>query len=184
MLTIPCRSMVTTRMVANNVSLLGNDTDAHGCKGSAGYTYCNWTDTCIRLWETNCTSDLLLVGNDTDAHGCKGSAGYTYCNWTDTCIRLWETNCTSDLSIVDIPLVGNDTDAHGCKGSAGFNYCNWTDSCIRPWETNCTGNDTMKRSNGTSSAATSDAISLRLWSFIPFTLSTSVLLLSSLLLGI
>ncbi|MDD2655591.1 MAG: transglutaminase-like domain-containing protein [Candidatus ainarchaeum sp.] len=34
----------------------GNDTDAHGCIGSAGYVWCDYSQQCIRPWEENCTS--------------------------------------------------------------------------------------------------------------------------------
>jgi len=40
--------------------IVGNDSDEHGCIGSAGYSYCNWTYSCIRIWETNYTNGLLL----------------------------------------------------------------------------------------------------------------------------
>lgn len=31
--------------------MVGGDSDAHGCKASAGYTYSNLKTQCIRLWE-------------------------------------------------------------------------------------------------------------------------------------
>ena len=33
---------------------IGSDTDLHGCIGSAGYTWCHTTETCVREWETPC----------------------------------------------------------------------------------------------------------------------------------
>ena len=30
---------------------VGSDTDAHGCKGSAGYSWCAKTESCERPWE-------------------------------------------------------------------------------------------------------------------------------------
>jgi len=35
--------------------MVGNDSDAHGCIGSAGYSWCEERGECIRVWETNCT---------------------------------------------------------------------------------------------------------------------------------
>jgi len=32
----------------------GSDMDTHGCVGSAGYTWCASSDTCVRTWETPC----------------------------------------------------------------------------------------------------------------------------------
>jgi putative hemolysin len=36
--------------------LVGNDSDIHGCKGSAGYSWCESLQKCIRVWEENCTA--------------------------------------------------------------------------------------------------------------------------------
>lgn len=37
--------------------IVGNDSDEHGCKASAGYSWCEGKNECIRLWETNCTNE-------------------------------------------------------------------------------------------------------------------------------
>jgi putative hemolysin len=37
--------------------LVGNDTDEHGCKASAGYSWCEAKQKCIRTWEENCTAE-------------------------------------------------------------------------------------------------------------------------------
>jgi len=34
--------------------LAGNDSDAHGCIGSAGYTWCKEKNKCLRSWEEKC----------------------------------------------------------------------------------------------------------------------------------
>jgi|GEM_PF-4055169 len=90
--------------------LLGNDSDVHGCKASAGYSWCESTQKCYRPQDEGCQSSLspselveqynasnnsLLVGNDSDAHGCKASAGYSWCEPSQKCIRSWEENCTA-----------------------------------------------------------------------------------------
>jgi hypothetical protein len=33
---------------------VGSDKDSHGCIGSAGYTWCEAKQKCIRIWEENC----------------------------------------------------------------------------------------------------------------------------------
>ncbi|MFA6489548.1 MAG: hypothetical protein WCT52_02600 [Candidatus Micrarchaeia archaeon] len=52
----------TTQPVQNQTPpepvLVGNDSDEHGCKGSAGYVWCNVTEKCIRPWEENCTAPV------------------------------------------------------------------------------------------------------------------------------
>lgn len=37
--------------------LVGNDSDEHGCKGSAGYSWCEIKQKCLRIWEEPCLSD-------------------------------------------------------------------------------------------------------------------------------
>ena len=38
--------------------MVGNDSDANGCKASAGYSWCEVKQKCLRVWEENCTSAL------------------------------------------------------------------------------------------------------------------------------
>jgi len=150
----------------NNTPMPGSDRDAHGCIPSAGYTWCDATQKCIRPWEENCTG--MLVGNDSDEHGCKGSAGYTWCHALSKCIRPWEENCTmllvseldngcnttagymycdakqkclrlSEENCTTEIIPGGDTDEHGCIGSAGYTWCAAKSKCLRIWEETCTG---------------------------------------------
>lgn len=74
--------------------LVGDDRDANGCIGSAGYAWCAAKGKCLRAWEENCTSEVM-PGSDRDENGCIGSAGYVWCNATQKCMRPWEENCTS-----------------------------------------------------------------------------------------
>ncbi len=110
--------------------MVGNDTDAHGCKASAGYSWCAELNKCIRPWEENCTT-AVMPGSDRDEHGCIPSAGYQWCESSQKCYRSFEENCTE-------LLVGNDSDEHGCKASAGYTWCENKQKCIRSWEENCT----------------------------------------------
>ncbi|MFH0970636.1 MAG: DUF333 domain-containing protein [Candidatus Diapherotrites archaeon] len=38
---------------------LGGDADSHGCIGSAGYTWCEEKQKCIRIWEEECTNNQI-----------------------------------------------------------------------------------------------------------------------------
>lgn len=38
--------------------VVGNDSDEHGCRGSAGYSWCEAKQACIRAWEEACEGDL------------------------------------------------------------------------------------------------------------------------------
>jgi membrane-bound inhibitor of C-type lysozyme len=40
----------------NKGALVGGDKDAHGCLGSAGYSWCGARGACIRPWEEYCTA--------------------------------------------------------------------------------------------------------------------------------
>ena len=68
---------------------MGADTDSHGCKASAGYTWCASKQKCIRAWEEKCS----MVGADTNSHSCKASTGYTWCPSKNKCLKLWEEKC-------------------------------------------------------------------------------------------
>lgn len=37
---------------------VGSDRDSHGCIGSAGYTWCEAKQKCIRIWEENCFDEM------------------------------------------------------------------------------------------------------------------------------
>jgi hypothetical protein len=39
----------------NNAPVVGGDRDAHGCIGSAGYSWCQVKSKCLRTWEEPCT---------------------------------------------------------------------------------------------------------------------------------
>jgi len=47
------------------IPMVGNDKDKHGCIGSAGYSWCEIKNKCLRIWEEKCevakTSDLELI---------------------------------------------------------------------------------------------------------------------------
>ncbi|MFA6511946.1 MAG: hypothetical protein WCV86_02385 [Patescibacteria group bacterium] len=47
------------QVIANgntNTGLLGGDSDEHGCIGSAGYSWCEAKQKCLRIWEEDCTT--------------------------------------------------------------------------------------------------------------------------------
>ena len=55
--------------------LVGNDSDSHGCRASAGYSWCEQKQKCLRIWEENCTSTAPPVACTTEAKICPdGSA--------------------------------------------------------------------------------------------------------------
>ena len=48
---------------ASSTPLIGGDSDAHGCVASAGYTWCEPLNKCLRSWESACV-DLEEKGED------------------------------------------------------------------------------------------------------------------------
>ena len=67
---------VSQNGTSNNQSIVGNDSDAHGCKASAGYTWCAEKGKCLRVWEENCTPACLWLqaGKDMPEEGVVGAA--------------------------------------------------------------------------------------------------------------
>ncbi len=123
----------------------GSDRDSHGCIGSAGYSWCESKQKCLRIWEEPCPGDATknnsAVGNDKDSHGCIGSAGYSWCEAKQKCLRIWEEPCPGDAT-KNNSAVGDDKDSHGCIGSAGYSWCEAKQKCLRIWEEPCPGDVT------------------------------------------
>jgi len=69
---------VASYVYVQNQQFLGGDRDAHGCIGSAGYSWCEAKSKCIRIWEENCTETVDQActnsgGTVTTALCCKSS---------------------------------------------------------------------------------------------------------------
>jgi len=43
------------------VQCTGCDRDIHGCIGSAGYSWCEAKQKCLRIWEENCTTSTACT---------------------------------------------------------------------------------------------------------------------------
>jgi hypothetical protein len=82
-----CMGVLLTACAYTAPQLVGGDKDAHGCIGSAGYSWCEIKQQCLRPWETPCEaetpadSDSTPSGSDastsgTDTASCTCPAGY------------------------------------------------------------------------------------------------------------
>lgn len=50
-------------------TIVGNDRDAHSCIGSAGYTWCQVKNKCLRVWEEKCeATSTSSVSCQTDSN--------------------------------------------------------------------------------------------------------------------
>ena len=71
--------------------------DKNGCFGSAGESWCELKQKCMKPWEEKCevisTTTQPIIGGDKDIHGCIGSAGYSWCEVKNKCLRVWEEKC-------------------------------------------------------------------------------------------
>jgi hypothetical protein len=78
--------------------MVGNDRDAHGCIPSAGYSWCELKQKCLRPWEEACTStpvqatstviDYLISKEDTNK----------YCNGADMNSDAYRQTITTEMS--------------------------------------------------------------------------------------
>jgi hypothetical protein len=53
-----------------NPPVVGGDKDAHGCIGSAGYSWCEAKNKCLRVWEEKCEVSSTSVACTMDAMQC------------------------------------------------------------------------------------------------------------------
>ena len=59
----------------NSQQLVGNDRDAHGCIGSAGYSWCEVKQKCLRVWEERC-EDYSPLDSEAKAGFIEGDIMY------------------------------------------------------------------------------------------------------------
>ena len=52
------------------LDLVGGDRDENGCIGSAGYTWCEYKEKCLKSWEESCEpeSDTISIFSFTFQH--------------------------------------------------------------------------------------------------------------------
>jgi putative hemolysin len=115
--------------------VLGGDKDEHGCIGSAGYSWCEAKQKCLRTWEENCTAaecgtcpqlvapapgfctDGTIVAGKTNECGCQGPP---------TCVRA----CTEEAKICPDGITtvarngSNNCEFDPCPGTGGVGMAN------------------------------------------------------------
>lgn len=114
--------------------LVGNDKDEHGCIGSAGYSWCEAKQKCIRPWEENCTKecgtcpqlsppspefckDGTIVAGETNECGCQAPP---------KCIKA----CTEEAKICPDGITtvarngSNNCEFDPCPGTGGVGMAN------------------------------------------------------------
>ena len=53
----------TDNATLNTTNCVGCDRDSHGCIGSAGYSWCESKQKCLRIWEENCSDNSTGPGS-------------------------------------------------------------------------------------------------------------------------
>jgi len=68
-------------------NLVGGDRDEHGCIGSAGYSWCERKEKCLRIWEESCEEDSEgVVCERENCHGLEIQCG---ANPPDFCTEMY-----------------------------------------------------------------------------------------------
>eukprot|EP01083_Nonionella_stella_P234498 825460_1 len=124
-------------IISTDTPIVGNDADEHNCIASAGYSWCEQKNKCLKPWEETCvtTTQMGVIGGDRDEHNCIASAGYLWCEEKNKCLRSWEEECVSTTIGA---AIGGDRDEHNCIASAGYSWCESKNKCLRSWEEDCT----------------------------------------------
>ncbi len=105
-------------------TVVGGDKDAHGCIGSAGYTWCAEKNTCIRSWETYCTSATPKIATFT----CAGSSTIkaTFYPTDDKFVDLQ----LSDSRNFSVPHATSGSGARYAKADESFVFWNKGDTAF------------------------------------------------------
>ena len=125
--------LVPPQINASPGPIAGNDSDSHGCKGSAGYTWCEAKQKCLRSWEENCTLSALEAKAQSYC-GKENVAGVYICgDYVKVVGKLAGAGSTfypggSGNPIV-CPVVSPEYMPPDCGELFSGNYCNDTKVC-------------------------------------------------------
>ncbi len=60
-----CNNNLSVSSNGNSGVIVGGDRDIHGCIGSAGYSWCEVKNKCLRVWEEKCDSIIVSPATTT-----------------------------------------------------------------------------------------------------------------------
>ena len=63
------------KCVRKNTSIVGGDKDEHGCIGSAGYSWCELKQKCLRSWEESCLNEKVKILPETASETAREKLG-------------------------------------------------------------------------------------------------------------
>jgi hypothetical protein len=78
--------------------VVGNDRDAHGCIPSAGYSWCEVKQKCLRPWEEVCTSTPVQATSTVITYLISSEDPLKYCNGADMDSAGFRKTITVEMS--------------------------------------------------------------------------------------
>jgi hypothetical protein len=84
--------------VVNPTPIVGNDRDAHGCIGSAGYSWCEQKQKCLRPFEEKCTSTPPVATSTVINYLISKEETNKYCNGADMNSDAYRQTITVPMS--------------------------------------------------------------------------------------
>ncbi|MBN1385500.1 hypothetical protein JW968_00815 [Candidatus Woesearchaeota archaeon] len=95
--------------------LVGGDRDEHGCIGSAGYSWCERLDKCVRIWEEPCTVEDLARTHCNEENVDSLYTCGEYAKVISTLLGGGATYYKLGGSSFQCPVVGPDSMTEECK---------------------------------------------------------------------
>lgn len=96
--------------------IVGNDRDAHGCIGSAGYSWCELKQKCLRPWEEACASKPAPATSTIITYLISKEDPLKYCNGGDMNSDAYRKTITAEMSSTTPEI--NLTEAQLAKDTA------------------------------------------------------------------
>ena len=89
--------------VSQQGQMVGNDRDAHGCIASAGYSWCEVKQACIRPWEENCTAiKFRVLTEEFTPYNYKDANGNVMGQSTETVREIMKrVNASADIGLLE-----------------------------------------------------------------------------------
>jgi len=89
--------LIISPLIKNPI-LVGNDKDEHGCIPSAGYSWCEAKQKCLRSWEENCSSDekTYCTAEQKKTQVCPEYYSAT-CGWFNQSIKCFKYPCAENF---------------------------------------------------------------------------------------
>jgi hypothetical protein len=127
-------------------TVVGNDIDSHGCKTSAGYSWCEEKQKCIRPWEENCTTgEHICTAEESTQIACTMEympvCGKLVLNMGKTVYQTFGNKCSACAAMKVVGYVPGECPAEKTTfmcGDTKGNYMTLTEA-VAAAKTDCKG---------------------------------------------